>query len=71
MNGQSIDNYPVDEDWQRHACDVLGLDFVRPVRHKPDGPDVILTRPDLRSLKSIRMDGNCLFRKIQLHNNRL
>ena len=52
--------YPVDEEWQKQACRTLGLVFVQPFHHASGGPDVILTWPDIRSLKSIRGDGNCL-----------
>ena len=54
--------YPVDVDWQRQKCTQLGLSFVGPFRRQDGGSDVILTRPDLRSLKRISGDGNCLFR---------
>jgi len=50
--------YPVDEEWQKQACTTLGLAFVHPFQHASGGPDVILARPDIRLLKSIRDDGN-------------
>ena len=56
--------YPVDEEWQKQACRTLGLVFVQPFHHASGGPDVILTRPDICSLQSIRGDGNCLFRAL-------
>ena len=55
--------FPVNEDWQRQACNILGLEFRGAFNHGHDrgGPDTILTRPDCRSLKRIVGDGNCLF----------
>ena len=55
---------PVDVEWHRQACELLGIRFVRPFWHQDGGPHVILTRPDLRSLRSIGGDGNCLFRAL-------
>ena len=58
--------YPVNEEWQRQACNILGLEFLAPsnfASHR-GGPDTILTRPDCRSLKKIIGDGNCLFRAL-------
>ena len=52
--------YPVNEEWQRQACNILGLQFVAVSNcdsHR-GGPDTILTRPDCRSLKTITGDGN-------------
>ena len=56
--------YPVDEEWQIRTCDLLGLQFVHPFQRQDGGPHVILTRPDLRTLKSIAGDGNCMFRAL-------
>ena len=56
--------YPVDQAWQRQACDLLGIRFVRPFQRQDGGSDMILTRPDQRSLRSIGGDGNCLFRAL-------
>ena len=53
--------YPIDEDWQQQACRTLGLTFVHPFQCASGGPDVILTLPDIQSLKCIAGDGNCLF----------
>ena len=55
--------YPVNEEWQRQACNILGLKFVAPsnfASHR-GGPDTILTHPNCRSLKKIIGGGNCLF----------
>ena len=52
--------YLVDEHWQRQACTLLGLRFIRPFQHMSGGPDVILSRPDDTSLRNVRADGNCL-----------
>jgi len=35
--------YPVDESWQRQACDSLNVRFVRPIQCQMGGPDTILT----------------------------
>ena len=56
--------HPVDEDWQRQACELLGIQFVCPFQWQDGGPHVVLTRPDMRSLRSIGGDGNCLFRAL-------
>ena len=56
--------YLVNEEWQRRTCELLGIRFVRPFQWQDGGPDVILTRPDLRSLRSIGGDGNCMFRSL-------
>ena len=56
--------YPVDEAWQRQACELLGIRFIRPFQRQEGGSDMILTRPDMRSLRSIGGDGNCLFRAL-------
>ena len=56
--------HPVNEDWQRRACELLGIRFIRPFQRQDGGPDTILTRPDLRSMKSVGGDGNCLFRAL-------
>ena len=54
--------YQVDENWQRNACNRMGLHFVQTFQCQSGGADVILTRPDLRTLRNVRGDGNCLFR---------
>ena len=58
--------FPFNEDWQRQACNILGLEFRGAFNHGHDRgePDTILTRPDCRSLKRIVGDGNCLFRSL-------
>ena len=56
--------YPVDEEWQHNACETIGLQFKSLFVHSNGGPDVVLTRPDCRSLKKIKGDGNCLFRAL-------
>ena len=52
---------PVDEVWQRSVSAMLGLQFVRKNRVRPGGPNVSLTPPDMRTVKHITGDGNCLF----------
>ena len=60
MNGQTTGI----TQWQRQACEFLGIHFVRPFQCQDGGPHVVLTKPDLRSLRSIGGDGNCLFRAL-------
>ena len=52
--------HPIDEDWQRTACQTMGLEFVRRCDLGEGGPNVPLTSP--HRVKSILGDGNCLFR---------
>ena len=55
--------YQTDEQWQREKCRQLNLvfaslhDFV-----EPGGPNVVLRRPNLRTVVKGVGDGNCLFR---------
>ena len=56
--------YQTNVTWQQGACTRLGVRFVHPTGFQPGGPDVILTRPDLRSLRNVQGDGNCLFRAL-------
>ena len=37
---------------------------MRPFQHISGGSDVILTQPDVHSLKNVGGDGNCLFRAL-------
>ena len=52
---------PVDEVWQHNVHAMLRLQFVRKNRVRPGGPNVPLTSPDMRTVKHITGDGNCLF----------
>ena len=54
--------HQIDENWQRNACIRMGLQFVRAFQCQSGGADVILTRPNLRTLHNVQGDGNCLFR---------
>ena len=54
--------YCVNEKWQRRACVKLGVQFHNSNRLRPDCPNVPLTCPDLRRLRRISGDGNCLLR---------
>ena len=56
--------YPVDETWQRQACETLGLQFKTVFCHQSGGPDTVLTCPDDHLLRNVRGDGNCLFRAL-------
>ncbi len=40
----------------------MGLQFHGKNKVRPGGPNVALKRPDLRTVKRIGRDGNCLFR---------
>ena len=50
----------MNEQWQRTACAVMGLPFVRSNGVCQGGANVVLTCP--HRLEKIRGDGNCLFR---------
>ena len=52
------------EEWQRHACQLLGIQFMRPFQRQDGGPHVILTRPDLHSLRFIGGERYCMFRSL-------
>ena len=56
--------YQTDENWQQQACTRLGIRFLRSAGFQPGGPDTVLTRPDLRSLRNVQPDGNCYFRAL-------
>ena len=53
---------PVNKQWQQNACSQIGLQFYAKNRVRVGGPNAPLTRPDMRSVKHIEGDGNCLFR---------
>ena len=53
---------PVSPDWQRQACQQLGLRFVSDNGSAPGGPNVPLAYPACG--KKIRGDGNCLFQAL-------
>ena len=40
----------------------MGLQFHAKTRIRVGGPNISLTRPDMRTVKRIEGDGNCLFR---------
>ena len=54
--------HSVDVQWQQSACQQLGLQYTTQTRARAGGPTVPLTRPDMRSVRRIQGDGNCLFR---------
>ena len=56
--------HPVDEQWQRNVCAQMGLQFHARTRIRVGGPNISLTRPDMRTVKRIEGDGNCLFRAL-------
>ena len=59
----NLQYYPVNDEWQQQACNMLGLEFnaVSNCAHSRGEPDTIMIRSDCRSLKRIVGDGNCLF----------
>ena len=57
--------YQIDECWQLKTCTRLGFQFVKKFICSVGSADTVLTRPNLRGLKQISGDGNCLFRAIQ------
>ena len=71
INGTDNDNnirlrhrriwYPVDEQWQRDTCTILGLNFVAFNRMTPGGPHVVLDSTDRSKTKRIVGDDNCMF----------
>jgi hypothetical protein len=54
--------HSVDVQWQQSACQELGLQYCTQTPVRPGGPAVPLTRPDMRSVRRVQGDGNCLFR---------
>ena len=50
------------EQWQQNACSQMNLQFYTKNRVRTGGPNITLTHPDMRSVKRIEGDGNCLFR---------
>ena len=56
--------HPVSEQWQQNICAGMGLQFHGKNRVRPGGPNVSLTPPDMRTIKRIMGDGNCLFRSL-------
>ena len=53
--------YQTNDTWQQQACTRLGIRFVCSTGFQPGGPDTVLKRPDLRSLRNVGTDGNCYF----------
>ena len=64
IQGSPLKFYPVDEHWQQTVCDIMGLRFHGKNRVRPGGPNIPLTAPDMRTVKHIKGDGNCLFRAL-------
>ena len=54
--------HQIDENWQRNACIRMGLCLVRVFQCQVGGVDIILRCPNLRTLRNVQGDGNCLFR---------
>ena len=53
---------PVNEEWQRNSCAIMGLQFVAASGLNTGGPEVTLTCP--HTTQSIQGDGKCLFRTL-------
>ena len=54
--------YQTDEQWQWEKCRLLNLVFASPHDFvEPGGPNVVLRRPNLRTVVKGVGDGNCLF----------
>ena len=53
---------PVTPEWQRQACQLLGLQFVCDNGYVPGGSAISLTYP--RTVQRIQGDGNCLYRAL-------
>ena len=45
---------PVDVEWQRNACNVMGLQFHGPKTVAPGGTDIVIKPPDAHTVKQIR-----------------
>ena len=56
--------HSVDEEWQHTTCKTLGLDFKKANKIGPGSADLPLTRPNMRTIKKINPDGNCMFRSL-------
>ena len=56
--------FPIDEEWQRSCCSQLNLNFNSTYKKSKGDGITILTRPNMRTIKGIRGDGNCLFRAL-------
>ncbi len=56
--------FVIDEEWQRLYCSQFGLQFVSCCKTSGGDCNTVLTRPDLRSVKVMLGDGNCLFRSL-------
>ena len=56
--------HSVDEAWQNRACRALGLDFRKANGITPGNRNMPLTRPDMRRVRKIKGDGNCMFRAL-------
>ena len=54
--------HPVKSHLQRRLCEHLGLHYHRANRFGYGGPDCLLTLPNLKTVRQIVGDGNCLFR---------
>lgn len=54
----------VDEDWQRHTCEALGLEFVGHNQMNTSSPSQPLMCPDSEHIRTIFGDGNCMFRAL-------
>ena len=56
--------HAVDEVWQRSTCQSLDLRYNRANGVSAGSSNMPLTRPDMRRIKRIQGDGNCMFRSL-------
>ena len=56
--------FQIDEEWQISRCDQLGLEIISPNRASKGDGNTILTKPDMRCVKVMMGDGNCMFRAL-------
>ena len=54
--------YPVNSQWQHEKCAQLGLSYRKANHFGLGRPDQVLTSPNLKTIRPISADGNCLFR---------
>ena len=50
----------VGEDWQHRVCKSLGVHFKQAVKFGSGRADLPLTRPNMRTIKKIKPNENCM-----------
>ena len=56
--------YLVNSQWQRRLCQKLGMYYQRANRFGRGDPNCVLSLPNLKTVRCIVGDGNCLFRAL-------